>query len=214
MAAASDLADVLLRCQLAIQQDTEITYHVDGLTVTSPIERLQSTLASLIRLACEPKPSYICLGIFELQSTRRPNTNRIRPIRNHLVDSMRNEHQQQLYFDIKLYIICIHVIMKSMLTRDVSNVLSVSGVFDRSKNWALWNWSHEIVRVRLRISETESMCAITQIGIKPFGESVSDEWGYEKNQSAFYDRLAVFFATAWPYFFLGLLTSSRISFSG
>jgi len=37
-------------------------------------------------------------------------------------------------------------------------------------------------------------------------------WGYEKNQSALRDRLAVFFARAWPYLFLGLLTASLILF--
>jgi len=43
---------------------------------------------------------------------------------------------------------------------------------------------------------------------------VSDEWGYEKNQSALHDRLAAFFAAAWLYLFLGLLTASRILFGG
>jgi len=47
-----------------------------------------------------------------------------------------------------------------------------------------------------------------------YGESVSDEWGYEKNQSALHDRLAVFFAAAWVNFFLSLLTASRILFGG
>jgi len=35
---------------------------VDGFTVTSPIERLQSTLASLIRLACEPNQAISVLA--------------------------------------------------------------------------------------------------------------------------------------------------------
>jgi len=48
-----------------------------------------------------------------------------------------------------------------------------------------------------------------------YSESVFDEWGYEKNQSALHDRLAAFFAAAaWLYFFLGLLTASRILLGG
>jgi len=38
--------------------------------------------------------------------------------------------------------------------------------------------------------------------------------GLRKNQYALHDWLAVFFAAAWPYFFLGLLMASRILFGG
>ena len=42
------------------------------------------------------------------------------------------------YFDIQLYIICINVIIKFVLTRDINNVFSVSDLFNWFKNRALW----------------------------------------------------------------------------